>query len=322
VEVSWRATGLLTESSISIIVPNTHLMARPFRNFSHPDPWYRESLRITLPLEVSAEQAERNLLAAAWSLDLEGEPPFPPSTRIRGFTERGVDWELRFFVPNAAQASTLRSQVHRALLHNLRMAGLGLPSDSLILHAPLATGTERTGRQALGSFLRGVELFDGLTDAELERVAADADHHPVPAGQTVMRQGEEGASLFILREGLLRVSICDAEGLETDVGEILPGHFFGEMSLLTGDHRSATVRAQTDSRICEITRESLQPLLQERPDLVRQLSETLADRQMRNAPKLNRIGPPDLLSGDVSRHSLVKSLFLRISAAFRLVEAP
>ncbi len=48
VEVSWRATRLVTRDDVTIIIPNTHLMSKPFRNYSQPEPHYRESFRITL----------------------------------------------------------------------------------------------------------------------------------------------------------------------------------------------------------------------------------------------------------------------------------
>ncbi len=101
-------------------------------------------------------------------------------------------------------------------------------------------------------------------------------------GQPVVHQGEEGDSLFVVKEGTLEVSIANEAGLSTIVGRLNPGMFFAEMSLLTGAPRSATVVPSVDTVVFEITRDDLVPLMSRRPALADQLSEVLAERQMRN----------------------------------------
>jgi len=100
------------------------------------------------------------------------------------------------------------------------------------------------------------------------------------AGEVIVRTGEEGSSLFVLVEGALKVTPGDDESEETVLAYLDPGRFFGEMSLLTGEPRGATVAAVIDSRVYEITKADLAPLLEQRPEIANLMSSFLAERQL------------------------------------------
>jgi len=128
----------------------------------------------------------------------------------------------------------------------------------------------------------------------------------------VVRQGEMGDSLFIVHEGLLKVTIETDNGV-TEVGRIRPGQFFGEMSLMTGAPRSATVTPMVDSKGYEISREALAPVLRDRPEVATLMSEVLAERQIANAPKLES-GQQQL----EQRETLAQQILGGIVSFFRL----
>jgi CRP-like cAMP-binding protein len=96
-----------------------------------------------------------------------------------------------------------------------------------------------------------------------------------------MRQGDAGDCLYVLAEGILQVEITrnDRAALHD---RIAPGEVFGEMSLLTGQPRSATVTAILDSVIYEIHREDLDPILQRRPSIAEGLAIVMAQHQASN----------------------------------------
>lgn len=317
VEVSWRATHIVTRNRQTVVIPNTHLVQKPFRNYSLPDPVYQEYLRVTLPLSVTGEQAERLLLSAAGQVEAVTRHPLKkPNLRICGFPHGGVEWELNFYVPDPAVAHELRYQVYRHLVHNLRLAGIALPSDAPAIFLD-ENPAAPPGHDL--AFLGLLDLFSGLTDDERTQLAERLKPHRVPAHRAVVRQGEDGDSLFVVKEGLFDVFITGPDDLPTLVGQLGAGQFFGEMSLLTGAARSATVRARLDSLLYEITRDDLLPLLRRRPALAQQISDVLAARQLGNAPKLQD-GRRETAETVESR-SLSQQFLKRISAFFRLQEA-
>ena len=317
VEISWRATRLQTLDRVTVIIPNTHLTAKPFRNFSLPEPYFRDSFRVVLDQSVTSHQAERILLAAARQVEVSQSLPHKPDVRITAFTERGIEWELRYYVPDMEKLIRVRHQVHRNLLRNLHMSGIALPYPVIVRKD--AQPRERLVLPADEyAFLRGVELFDSLSDEELERIARTLPMQLKLVGQPLVRQGEPGDSLFILREGLLSVSIAKPDsGEEIEVAQLAPGSFVGEMSLLTGAPRSATVTPIVDSMCYEITRAIMAPLMENRPELAQQLSDVLAERQLRNSAKLESA----VKVSEVQKKSLTEQILGRVNSFFRLRSA-
>ena len=96
-------------------------------------------------------------------------------------------------------------------------------------------------------------------------------------GETIIVEGEAGEELFIVRSGEVRVEIGRRKRHE--VARLGPGQFFGEMSLMTGEHRKASVRAVRESEILVIDREALRPVLEEAPELAETISRVLAERE-------------------------------------------
>jgi CRP-like cAMP-binding protein len=99
--------------------------------------------------------------------------------------------------------------------------------------------------------------------------------------EKLIRQGDIGDSMFILVEGQANV-VFERNGSSKLVASLSAGDCFGEMSLLTGEKRSATVVAHTDCEVVEIARPVLAKSLKQSPELLKELSQLLAKRQMEN----------------------------------------
>lgn len=107
------------------------------------------------------------------------------------------------------------------------------------------------------ALLRGGWLFSECTDDELERIAALAHGMLVPAGHVVVREGEEGGEFYVVADGTARVTV----GEGTAVAELGPGSFFGEMALLDGGERVATVTAATELELLVLHRDEFNEML-------------------------------------------------------------
>ena len=106
------------------------------------------------------------------------------------------------------------------------------------------------------SLLSRIELFKDLDESELATLSDSVAQLSFNADDTIVKRGN-GTSMYILVEGLLNVfAPVSADGSEIKVAQITPGLFFGEMSLLTGEERSATVTCQTDAEVYEVTKEN------------------------------------------------------------------
>lgn len=125
------------------------------------------------------------------------------------------------------------------------------------------------------ALLAGVPMFDQLGKRELQRVGELADVLDLPAGRTVMRQGETGAEAMVIVEGHASI---ERDG--QPINEIGPGAVIGEMALLSGLPRVATVKLLTDARLLVLARREFQALMDEMPSVRIQVMECLAHRLM------------------------------------------
>nr|CAX84114.1 MscS Mechanosensitive ion channel [uncultured bacterium] len=285
--MTWRATGLMLESGNQLVVPNSRLSEMVLKLYDRPQKPWRDELDITFDYGITAHQVERVLLSAANDVPEVAAQANKPDVRILEFANLGVKWQLRYWVPDYLNRSRLRYAVQRNVLRNLHFSGVSTPVPSMDVRVSQQSTTQGAS-EAAAEFLRRVELFAPLSGGEIENLATSANTALIRTGQDVVRQGDEGNSLFIIKEGLFNVLIPDGSGGERLVASLKSGAFFGEMSLLTGALRGATVRAFTDSMVFEITKEALSPILTQRQSLMEAISTALAERQLQNRKALEQ----------------------------------
>jgi small-conductance mechanosensitive channel/CRP-like cAMP-binding protein len=278
VEVSWRATRLMTRDGVTQVVPNGLVAAHRLNNYGAAGS-YRIALRLLLPATLAPERARRVLLAAA--LDAGRDyPSLAPDVILWEMTDGAALWLVRFHVPDYGREAACRDAVAAAVLRALQHAGLEVarPGRTLQVERPTLPAA-RPRREAL---LRQVPLFRDFLRAERVELAQHLQERLLPRGTTIVRQGEAADSLFILAEGALDVRM-ERGGTELALDRMVPGDIFGEMSLLTGQPRSATVAAATEAVVFEIGKQHLDPILQRRPELAEALAAMMVHRQARNA---------------------------------------
>ncbi|NNF66449.1 MAG: mechanosensitive ion channel [Gammaproteobacteria bacterium] len=279
-EMNWRATRLVTQARRSIVIPNNNLASRQFVNISRPDPYYRESLEIVLNYTTDPARTENILQSAIHAT--EGLAPQRHDVRITGFHERGVVYQIRFWVNDYTDKVRLRHRLAANVLEFLSQAGISIPyaQHEIVLTRQRKPRKER--RINARRLLSRVSWLEMLTEEELDQLALVAIEHEYDAGRPIVQQGETGSSLFVLVEGVLEVFAANETGGQDLVGKIQPGQAFGEMSLLTGAERVATVKAVTDAYVLEIRRENLEPILRARPSIADELGQIMARRQYLN----------------------------------------
>jgi len=136
----------------------------------------------------------------------------------------------------------------------------------------------RTDRRI--SVLRGVDLLSDCTTSELQRIASSSTEATATAGQVLAREGEPGSEFFIIVEGTACASRNGAE-----IATLSPPSFFGELALLDGGDRTATVAATTDLHLLVLSRQEFNGLCAAYPSVTRKLLKELACR-LRRADEL------------------------------------
>jgi hypothetical protein len=129
--------------------------------------------------------------------------------------------------------------------------------------------------------LKGIKIFEGLTVSELAAVASVTQEKAVPAGETVIREGEAGDSMYLVVSGEVSVSKATPDGKEIELDKIKAGDYFGEMALFDESPRSATVKAISSSRFLVLHKKEFTESVREYPQIALQICKVLS-RRMRN----------------------------------------
>ena len=304
VEKTWRATHILTRGRMDVVIPNGMMASSRFENFYRPEKYFRERFSIRLEYVITGYQAERLLLSAVRQEPLSINLPQEPEVRVQEMLPDGVVWELRFWVPDRPRRTEIKSRIMRNFMRNLYYAGIEVARERGELIIDTVDRMNARRPEGYENWLTRVDLFAGLDPEDQDDLQAKADALLCQADSPIVREGEEGSSLYVLVEGALRVSVKNADGTETTVSHLEPGSFFGELSLLTGEARGATVTPVIDSRVYRITKHDLAPILARRPELAGVMSTFLAERHLANQRKLEELSAAeaaserDTLAGD------------------------
>lgn len=287
--IGWRVCRVQLENNNVVVVPNGMLGTMAVTNFAHSDHVTRLQTEIVIDFDVPPERARRILLAGAKAAASErGILDHPePRVLIGEPGEYGVCYIVRFWGKvDECSPSTLRDAVMTHLLRQLHIAGLtpALPKEDVFLARRPKRLLDHGGEDDRIEILSRADLFAGALDRnELAEMAHNAALRTFGRGEALVRQGENGSSLFVVAEGILDVHVDGPDGRQLKVGHILAGEIFGEMSLLTGAPRSATVTAATTAVVYEITRELFETILDARPAIAGEISRLVARRQAATA---------------------------------------
>jgi CRP/FNR family transcriptional regulator, cyclic AMP receptor protein len=141
---------------------------------------------------------------------------------------------------------------------------------------PRQAKPRRFGRRRKGAkteLLSNVSLFSACNQRDLRRIASLVDEVDVPQGKVVIRQGKPGWECFVITEGRAKATMRGKRS-----ASLGPGSFFGEMSLLDGGPRSATVTAETDMHLLVLSSRDFSSLIDEVPQVARRIMKGLAER--------------------------------------------
>ena len=282
-EINWRVTKLLTADDVELIIPNGTISKTALRNFSKPTSLSRRVVEVQAPYEVSPRRVEEALAAAAVGVPGVRMDP-APFVLTRSFADSGVTYLVHFFIDDFARRDRIDSAVRQRVWYALHRAGIGIPFPIRTVHVhqetpELVAEREAEARARRLRSLRGVDFLTTLPDESLARLASLCQSRLYMAGEEIIRQGEAGHELFVVESGEVAVLLGRGGGSVAEVARLGPGKFFGEMSLMTGAPRAATIQAMRDCELCVVDKPAFQEILAAAPHLAERITEVLVERQ-------------------------------------------
>ena len=277
-EINWRSTRLCTNDTIYLDIPNNEIVKSTIVNLHYPTEVHAMRIRVGVDYNVPPNRVKDALGQAA--SNARGVLPNPPvKVFLVDFADHAVTYEIKFYMGNHARINEVNDAVRTNVWYELKRQRINIPYPIRTLHLERAAPRITEGYQEARVILRGEPLFQCLSDDQIDNLVRQSDLNHFGRGERVIEEGADGDSMFILLRGAAEVSIAK-NGSTIPVATLRSGDCFGEMSLLTGEKRSATVRADGDCYVMEISKNVMADVIRDSPDCLRQLSELLATRKM------------------------------------------
>jgi CRP-like cAMP-binding protein/small-conductance mechanosensitive channel len=311
-QIRWRHSVIETRDWDTLIVPNSQLLAQTIKVLGKRDGVtspHRMWVHFSVDFRYSPGQVVHIVNEALQAAPIANVAPEPKANCIvydlaKEHRDSFAYYAVRYFLTDLASDDPTSSLVRERIYTALKRAQipLALPATTVFLshddpeHAERKQAREHAFRLAA---LQNVELFAQLSDEEKGKIADVVRLAPFSAGEVITRQGSPAHWLYVLTKGKAEVRLTGAAGEEKKVAELHAPSFFGEMALMTGAPREATVIASTDVECLRLDKDDFKEILARRPEIAKEMSTVLAQR------RVELVAVRDNLDADAKKRKMV-----------------
>jgi small-conductance mechanosensitive channel/CRP-like cAMP-binding protein len=282
-EVRWRATTIVTKNGDLMLIPNSAVTRAMITNYSRPTAAHRQWVTVRVHFRHPPARVREVIVDAVRGLSFVRAEP-PPDCLLLEFREDACTYACRYWIDDVLRDDTFDSDVRSAIWYALHRAGMEIPFPSRNINVT-EMNEDRVQRKRDEEYARRVDalarvdVFRALDAEKVDRLSRRLRHVVFGPGEVILRQGDPGDSLYVVCGGQVAVQI-GVLGVSKEVATLGDGQFFGEMSLMTGESRTATVVAKTDVECYIVDKDAFQEIVQEKPELAGTISDILSRRQV------------------------------------------
>jgi len=289
VDIRWRSTLVETRNWETVVIPNSQLMKNKFlvlgRRSDQPVQWRRwvwfnVSLSTTPTKVVSAIE---NAILQAEINNVAKSPA--PSCVLMEMDKGCARYALRYWLTDLAVDDPTDAAVRWHVYTSLERANIKLAVEEQNVHfikenEKYEEAVQQRELMRRLKTLKRVELFAQMTDKELRKLAARLKYAPFAKGNVIAKQGTPAQHwLFVIINGEAEVFLEGTNSEKCSLSILTKGDFFGEMSLMTGSPRAASVIAKTDVECYRLDKEGFEEIMQERPVIAEEIAHILVTRR-------------------------------------------
>lgn len=277
-EISWRAIKIRTFQNHVVLIANSNAAKEPIEVCPRDNLNARLVFFNTLYTDSPAKTIHVAREAVRETDNVSDK--IAPIVRIKNLGDNGVDYEVKYWLIDYAKYNDTDALIRQRIWYAFRRAGLNFafPTRTLYVERPSRMAQRDGDGGAVVERLSAVDIFAPLSADETSMLAQAAVRHVFAPGETVIRAGDPGSSMFVVHKGRVRVQVSE-NGRPRTVATLNEGDFFGEMALFTGEPRTANVLALEETEVLEIGHAAMKRVFDTNPDLVESLSFIMAERR-------------------------------------------
>lgn len=209
-------------------------------------------------------------------------PKRRPKVRIWNLGDNGIDWEVKYWITNYRQHNNTDALIRQRIWYAFQREGLDFAYPTRTIYTAKQSEEEEVFVETANEIcerINNVQIFAPLSNEETKKIAQNCAVRVFAPEEPIIEKGQSDKSMFIIHRGMVNVQITE-NGIPKTISTLRAGDFFGEMSLLTGEPRTADVIADTETQVLEIEPRVLKPILETNPELVRIISEIIEERSV------------------------------------------
>ncbi|MFH0952719.1 MAG: mechanosensitive ion channel family protein [Verrucomicrobiota bacterium] len=330
VQTTWRETRLRTVAGHIMIIPNSTVASAVIHNMTRPTPLRRHRINVGASYSDAPGDVIETLLESARAVPEVLQDP-PPSAYVTEYKDFGINYVLRFWTNRYYDRTGVEGDVMRTIWYQFKRRGIEIPfpmSDKLlndfmevVYHQRRMQPEETEVQRTLADLVRSDFVSKLLVDEKGSPVLKDADLADVARlvrrvrythGETVFRQGEPGETCYVVAWGRVHGKVEYRDTAQANEFDLGPGSLFGEMSLVTGLARQATITAPEEAELLEVSKKAFTRLLGLREDIPQVLSRLVAERAAQNAAALEKLKAMGTGVAETIKRESILARFLRM----------
>jgi len=280
VKVDLGHVTILTPTDDLVMIPNNLVAQQEILNYNKPTPRHARTVLVDASYATPPLQVQTVLVETAKAVPGVLHEPAPQAF-VAAYKDSSIQYRLTFWGKDYGYAGVIEGQVLSYIWYAFQRHSIEIPFPQRTIHITKGEDEHQVmaaKRERILGALSRIDFLSVLSPEELETVAQQAAVRVYLPGEAVVRQGDAGAEFFIILEGTADVRRGEGGKVAT-VATLHPMQFFGEMSLLTGEPRSATIVAQTKLEVVVVTKAVLERPIMGNPLLAERIGTVLAERK-------------------------------------------
>jgi branched-chain amino acid transport system substrate-binding protein len=305
-DINWRCTRIQCRDNSIHNIPNSMVSDSEITNYSYPNNIFEHHFIIHIDPSHAPERVKKIILDALLSIKEINQKPLP-FVRFKGTTEFSTRYGVFYCTQNYQQKTQTEEIVWNRVFIHLKRAKINLAMQRHRIYMTSDVPIEEDETVQSINLLKEIELFKHFSEEDQTFISQRIKHHTFRAGQSIVRKGDDGDSLYIIVEGVVAITII-MDGKEIELGRLGAENIFGEMALLTGEPRSANVVSLTETYLLEISKQVIAPIIETQPEISSLLGEVLTQRKKKTQSILANMESSNIQNEEIPKKIVSKIL--------------